>query len=69
MSKTEKTAVTVKTAAAMAVPAVSRTTTKKIGGTTYEVVLHFSKTSTETISDKISRLIQRESFTDKAAMR
>ncbi|MCL2227065.1 MAG: transposon-encoded TnpW family protein [Oscillospiraceae bacterium] len=49
-------------------PTASRTTTKKIGGTTYEVVLHFSKTSNETINDKITRLIQRENFTEKAAM-
>ena len=49
-------------------PTASRTTTKKIGGTTYEVVVHFSSTSKETISDKITRLIQRENFTGKAAV-
>jgi len=42
-------------------------TTKRIGGTTYQVVVHFSKTSKETISDKISRIIQRETFIGKAA--
>lgn len=29
----------------------------KIGGTTYEVLTHFSKTSTETLKDKVKRLI------------
>ena len=33
---------------------------KKIGRTTYVVRVHFSKTSTETMSDKIKRLIKRE---------
>ena len=33
---------------------------QKIGGTTYEVSFHFSTTSTETMSDKITRLIRRE---------
>ena len=36
------------------------TFTKKIGGTTYQVNVHFSKTSKETITDKILRLIKRE---------
>ena len=31
--------------------------TMKIGGTTYEVLTHFSKTSTETLKDKVKRLI------------
>lgn len=30
---------------------------KKIGSTTYEVLTHFSKTSTETLKDKVKRLI------------
>jgi hypothetical protein len=34
--------------------------TKKIGTTTYEVYIHFSETSTETMSDKIKRLIQQD---------
>ena len=34
--------------------------TEKIGATTYEVTVHFSKTSKETISDKIQRLIQHD---------
>jgi len=33
---------------------------KRIGSTTYQVAVHFSKTSHETMSDKISRIIQRE---------
>lgn len=33
---------------------------KKIGSTTYEVSFHFSTTSTETMSDKIKRLIKRD---------
>ena len=33
---------------------------KKIGRTTYMVRVHFSKTSTETMSDKIKRMIKRE---------
>jgi hypothetical protein len=34
--------------------------TKRIGSTTYKVSVHFSKTSKETIDDKIIRLIERE---------
>ena len=33
---------------------------KKIGKTNYKVTVHFSKTSDETITDKINRLIQKE---------
>ena len=33
---------------------------KRIGSTTYQVAVHFSETSHETMSDKISRIIQRE---------
>jgi len=33
---------------------------KRIGSTTYVVSVHFSKTSKETIEDKILRLIERE---------
>jgi hypothetical protein len=33
---------------------------KRIGSTTYEVSIHFSETSTETIEDKILRMIERE---------
>lgn len=34
--------------------------TKKIGKTTYEVTVHFSQTSKETMADKIKRLIQND---------
>ena len=33
---------------------------KRIGSTTYVVSVHFSKTSRETMEDKIFRLIERE---------
>lgn len=33
---------------------------KRIGSTTYEVSVHFSRTSKETMEDKILRLIERE---------
>lgn len=33
---------------------------KKIGSTTYEISMFFSKTSKETISDKIMRLIKND---------
>ncbi len=33
---------------------------KKIGRTTYIVRIHFSKTSTETMSDKIKRMLKNE---------
>lgn len=36
------------------------TFTKKVGGTTYQVNVHFSKTSNESLTDKIIRLIKRE---------
>ena len=33
---------------------------KRIGSTTFEVVVHFSERSEETVEDKILRLIERE---------
>ena len=33
---------------------------KRIGSTNYEVSIHFSQTSKETLEDKIFRLIERE---------
>ena len=33
---------------------------KKIGKTTYKVHVHFSNTSTETMSDKIKRMLKNE---------
>ena len=38
---------------------------KRIGSTTYEVSIHFSKTATETMQDKVLRLIESE--VDKSA--
>ena len=35
--------------------------TKRIGSTTYKVSVHFSRTSRETMSDKLVRLIERDS--------
>jgi hypothetical protein len=34
--------------------------TKKVSSTTYEVHIHFSETSKETLTDKILRLIRNE---------
>ena len=33
---------------------------KRIGSTTIEVIVHFSKTNTETMADIVRRLIERE---------
>ena len=41
--------------------------TKRIGSTTYRVSVHFSRTSKETMSDKILRMIQNESVSGKEA--
>jgi len=41
---------------------------KRIGSTTYQVAVYFSKTSKETMSDKISRLIRNEADNGKAAI-
>ena len=40
---------------------------KRIGSTIYEVAVHFSTTSKETIGDKITRLIRNEAESGKAA--
>jgi len=40
--------------------------TKRIGYTTYRASVHFSKTSKETISDKIIRLIKNDTSLRKA---
>ena len=37
--------------------------TRRIGSTTYKVRVHFSDTGTETMNDKIVRLIQNEALT------
>ena len=41
--------------------------TKRIGNTTYQVAVHFSRTSKETAGDKIARLIRSEAAAGKAA--
>lgn len=38
----------------------SRTIERKIGRTIYEVSLHFSKTSSESMSDKVMRLLEND---------
>jgi hypothetical protein len=40
--------------------AAPRTIARRIGNTTYKVNVHFSKTSRETMADKIMRLIKNE---------
>ncbi len=40
--------------------------TKRIGSTTYNVSVHFSKTSKETMNDKIIRLIRNDETIRKA---
>ncbi|HHK7012923.1 TPA: transposon-encoded TnpW family protein [Streptococcus pneumoniae] len=35
-------------------------TKRKIGKTTYEVVVHFNENSTETMQDKLARIMLRE---------
>ena len=52
----QKAAEIVATAGAEIPPAL----VKKIGRTTYIVRIHFSKTSTETMSDKIKRMLKNE---------
>ena len=59
MSEETRTMQTVDTTPARA-PEDAPALVKKIGRTTYVVRVHFSKTSTETMSDKIKRLIKRE---------
>lgn len=38
--------------------------TRRIGSTTYKVKVHFSDTGTETMADKIMRMIQNEALTN-----
>ena len=45
----------------------AKTITKRIGSTTYEVSVHFNKTSTETLEDKILRLVRSDAASGKAA--
>lgn len=45
---------------AMPIPEDTPALVKKIGKTTYRVRVHFSTTSTETMSDKIKRMLKNE---------
>ncbi len=45
---------------AMIIPEDRPALVKKIGKTTYKVRVHFSTTSTETMSDKIKRMLKNE---------
>lgn len=47
-------------------PQEARTFTKRIGSTTYRVGVHFSRTSRETMSDKVMRLVKNEAQDGKA---
>ncbi len=55
-TRTMQTADTTTTRAPEDTPAL----VKKIGKTTYKVHVHFSNTSTETMSDKIKRMLKKE---------
>ena len=55
-TRTMQTADTITTRAPEDTPAL----VKKIGKTTYKVHVHFSNTSTETMSDKIKRMLKKE---------
>ena len=57
MQTQKQSAVTAQGAPTLADPVMLR---KRIGSTIYTVSVHFSRTSHETMEDKILRLIQRE---------
>ncbi len=59
MNKETRTMQTADTTAARA-PENTPAMVKKIGKTTYKVHVHFSNTSTETMSDKIKRMLKNE---------
>ena len=59
MSEETRTMQTADTAPARA-PENTPAMVKKIGKTTYKVHVHFSQTSTETMSDKIKRMLKNE---------
>ena len=59
MNKETRTLQTAGTTPARA-PADAPALAKKIGKTTYKVRVHFSDTSTETMSDKIKRMLKNE---------
>ena len=57
MNKEPRTMQMADAAAAARAPENTPAMVKKIGKTTYKVHVHFSNTSTETMSDKIKRML------------
>jgi hypothetical protein len=51
---------TAKAAAVMPIEAEPRKLLRRIGSTTYKVAIRFSETATETLEQKMLRLIERE---------
>ena len=60
MNKEPRTMQMADAAAAARAPENTPAMVKKIGKTTYKVRVHFSDTSTETMSDKIKRMLREE---------
>ena len=60
MSEETRTMQVADAATASRVPENTPAMVKKIGKTTYKVRVHFSDTSTETMSDKIKRMLKNE---------
>ena len=60
MSEETRTMQVADAATASRAPENTPTMVKKIGKTTYKVRVHFSDTSTETMSDKIKRMLKNE---------
>ena len=60
MNKEPRTMQMADAAAAARAPENTPAMVKKIGKTTYKVHVHFSNTSTETMSDKIKRMLKNE---------
>lgn len=60
MSEETRTMQVADAATASGAPENTPAMVKKIGKTTYKVHVHFSNTSTETMSDKIKRMLKNE---------
>ena len=60
MSEETRTMQVADAATASRAPENTAAMVKKIGKTTYKVRVHFSDTSTETMSDKIKRMLKNE---------
>ena len=60
MSEETRTMQVADAATASGAPENTPAMVKKIGKTTYKVHVHFSQTSTETMSDKIKRMLKNE---------